>query len=144
MMVIRKAAHVTYDIQYHFVWIPKYRKFVLDEEIAGELEGLISGIAARYGFRIEELAIAQDYVHVFLSAPPRYSPSEIMSKLKGITAKRLFYHFPRIKEQLWGGHLWSRGYYVGTSGDKMTNDMIKRYIQYQRDQDALLDSGKLF
>jgi putative transposase len=54
MMVIRKAAHVTYDIQYHFVWIPKYRKFVLDEEIAGELDGLIYGVADRYGFRIEE------------------------------------------------------------------------------------------
>jgi len=143
-MVIRKAAHVTYNIQYHFVWIPKYRKLVLDEEVAGELKGLIYGIAERYGFRIEDLAVAPDHVHVFLSASPRYSASEIMGKMKGITAKRLFHRFPRIKEQLWGGHLWSRGYYVGTSGDKVTNDLIKRYIRYQREQDDLLDQGKLF
>ena len=143
-MSIRKAAHVTYNIQYHFVWIPKYRKMVLDDEIAQELEGLIYGIAERYGFRIEDLAIAPDHVHLFLSAPPRYSPSKIMGKMKGITAEKLFQRFPRIKEMLWGGHLWSRGYYVGTSGDKVTNDLIKRYIQYQREQDDQLDQGKLF
>ena len=143
-MSIRKAAHVTYNIQYHFVWIPKYRKMVLDDEIAQELERLIYGIGERYGFRIEDLAIAPDHVYVFLSAPPRYSPSRIMGKMKGITADKLFQRFPRIKEKLWGGHLWSRGYYVGTSGDKVTNDLIKRYIQYQREQDDQLDQGKLF
>jgi len=143
-MSIRKAAHVTYNIQYHFVWIPKYRKMVLDDEIAGELEGLIYGIAERYGFSIEDLAIAPDHVHLFLSAPPRYSPSRIMGKMKGITADKLFQRFPRIKKMLWGGHLWSRGYYVGTSGDKVTNDLIKRYIKYQREQDDQLDQGKLF
>ena len=143
-MSIRKAAHVTYNIQYHFVWIPKYRKMVLDDEIAQELERLIYGIGERYGFRIEDLAIAPDHVHLFLSAPPRYSPSKIMGKMKGITADKLFQRFPRIKEKLWGGHLWSRGYYVGTSGDKVTNDLIKRYIQYQREQDDQLDQGKLF
>ena len=67
-----------------------------------------------------------------------------MGKMKGITAEKLFQRFPRIKEMLWGGHLWSRGYYVGTSGDKVTNDLIKRYIQYQREQDDQLDQGKLF
>ena len=143
-MAIRKAAHVTYNIQYHFVWIPKYRKLVLDDEIAGELEGLIYGIAERYGFSIEDLATAPDHVHVFLSAPPRYSPSEVMGKMKGITAVKLFHRFPWIKEMLWGGHLWSRGYYVGTSGDKATNDLIERYIRYQREQDDHLEQGKLF
>jgi putative transposase len=143
-MPIRKAAHVTYNIQYHFVWIPKYRKMVLDDEIAQELEKLIYGIAERYEFTIEELAIARDHVHLFLSAPPRYAPSKIMDKIKGITAIKLFQRFPSIKEMLWGGHLWSRGYYVGTWGDKVTNNLIRRYIQYQRKQDDQLEQERLF
>jgi putative transposase len=143
-MAIRRSAHVHYNIQYHFVWIPRYHKMVLDEEISRELEKLIYGIAERYDFTVEELAISTDHVHLFLSAPPRYSPSKIMSKIKGITATKLFHRFPSIKETLWGGNLWSRGYYVGTSGDKITNDLIKRYIPYQRNQDDQIEQGELF
>ncbi len=143
-MAIRKAAHATYNIQYHFVWIPKYRKMILKDEIARELKTLIYGIAERYEFAIEELAIAKDHVHLFLSAPPRYAPSQIIEKIKGITATKLFQRFPSIKEVLWGGHLWSRGYYVGTSGDKVTNDLIRRYIQYQKTQDGQIVQGELF
>jgi len=143
-MPIRKAAHVSYNIQYHFVWIPKYRKMLLKAEIAQELEQLIYGIAERYGFAVYEMAIAEDHVHLFLSAPPRYAPSQIMDKIKGITATKLFQRFPSVKAMLWGGHLWSRGYYVGTSGDKVTNDVIQRYIQYQKEQDSQTAQGELF
>ena len=131
-MAIRKASHATYNIQYHVVWIPKYRKLILDDEIRPELESLLHGICERYGFTIEELTVMEDHVHVFLSAPPRYAPSEVVKILKGITAIELFRRFPSLKSRLWGGHLWSRGYYIGTSGDKVTNDLIKRYIKYQQ------------
>ena len=144
-MAIRKAAHATYNIQYHFVWIPKYRKLILGAEVGAELERLLTGICERYDFTIEEMAIAQDHVHIFLSAPPRYAPSKIVEILKGITAKELYRRFPSLKQQLWGGHLWSRGYYVGTSGDKVTNDIIMRYIRYQREEEApLSDQMDLF
>ena len=143
-MPIRTSAHVTYNLQYHFVWIPKYRKMILTNEIAQELERVIYGIAERYDFAIEELSIAQDHVHLFLSAPPRYAPSQIMDKVKGITATKLFQRFPSIRDILWGSHLWSRGYYVGTSGDKVTNELIRRYIQYQKQQDAQEAQEELF
>jgi len=131
-MAIRKASHATYNIQYHVVWIPKYRKLILDDEISSELASLLHGICERYDFIIEEMTVMPDHVHVFLSAPPRYAPSKIVEILKTITSKEIFRRFPSLKQRLWGGHLWSRGYYVGTSGDKVTNDLIKRYIKYQR------------
>ena len=134
-MAIRKSSHATYNIQYHVVWIPKYRKLILDDEIGSELESLLYGICERYDFTIEELTVKPDHVHVFLSAPPRYAPSEIVKILKGITATELFRRFPSLRARLWGGHLWSRGYYIGTSGDKVTNELIKRYIKYQRKED---------
>jgi putative transposase len=134
-MAIRRAAHASYNIQYHFVWIPKYRKLILEDEIHRVLEKMLHEICERYDFIIEELAIAKDHVHVFFYAPPRYAPSKIVEILKSITAKQLFARFPSLKQQLWGGHLWSRGYYVGTSGDKVTNEIIMRYIRYQRDEE---------
>jgi putative transposase len=84
----------SYNIQYHFVWIPKYRKLILEDEIHRVLEKMLHEICERYDFIIEELAITKDHVHVFLSAPPRYSPSKIVGILKRIIAKQLFARFP--------------------------------------------------
>ena len=134
-MAIRKSSHAIYNIQYHLVWIPKYRKLILDDELCATLEHLLHEICERYDFSIEEMRVMPDHVHVFLSALPRYAPSKIVEILKTITATELFRCFPSLREQLWGGHLWSRGYYVGTSGDKVTNDLIKRYIKYQKAED---------
>ena len=114
------------------------------DEISAELESLLDDICERYDFTIEEMTVMSDHVHVFLSAPPRYAPSKVVEILKTITSTELFRRFPSLKQSLWGGHLWARGYYVGTSGDKITNDLIKRYIKYQRaEEDPSPDAEQL-
>jgi len=70
-------------------------------------------------------------VHIFVGAAPRYAPSGIMQIIKSITAKNIFKKYPDIKKQLWGGNFWSEGGYIGTVGDGVTTDMIKRYVETQ-------------
>ena len=48
--------------------------------------------------------------------------------LKGSTARKLFVKFPELKKQLWGGHLWSPSYYVGTAGN-VSSETIQKYIE---------------
>ena len=55
----------------------------------------------------------------------------IMQIIKSITAKSIFKKYPDIKKQLWGGNLWSGGGYIGTVGDGVTTDIIKRYVETQ-------------
>ena len=73
----------------------------------------------------------------FCSVPPKYVPGQVAGIMKSVSAKKLFEEFPKIKRELRGGYLWARGYYVGTAGDKVTSDMIKRYIKYCQDQRQL-------
>ena len=70
-------------------------------------------------------------MHIFVGAAPRYAPSRIMQIIKSITAKNIFKKYPDIKKQLWGGHFWSDGGYIGTVGDGVTTDIIKRYVETQ-------------
>lgn len=126
------AAHTRYSVQYHFVWIVKYRKDLLrDENIQKKLREIIEGIAERYWFVIVSLATDGDHVHCFLRAAPRYSPAQIMNILKSISAKKIFEAFPELRKKLWGGEFWGDGYYVGTVGDGVTVEIIKRYIENQ-------------
>src|SRR3989344_8996479 len=103
----KTTTNATYDIQYHFVWIPKYRKRVLQGAIRTRLEQLFQECSEINQFEIIELSVQEDHVHLFLSAKPRYSPSEIMRLIKGGSSRVIRSEFPEIEEFLWGDSFWA-------------------------------------
>jgi len=133
-MVIRRSAHAVYDTKYHLVWTPKCRKWIQREDIRKKVGEIFLDIALHHGFEIQELRVAPDHVHMFLSFPPRYSIAHVVGMLKSISASEVFDKFPEVKKELWGGEFWEDGYFARTVGDKVTADLIKRYIKYHHDE----------
>lgn len=72
--------------------------------------------------------IQPDHLHLFLTVPPAIAVANAVKILKGTTARKLFLEFPQLKKELWGGHLWSPSYYVGTVGN-VSAETIRRYIE---------------
>ncbi len=130
MSPIKRTKHVVYDLKYHLVWVPKYRKKIFTKEIEEVAREIFKEIAEQYEFEIDEMEVAIDHVHIFLVAPPRYSPARVVQILKSISAREIFKKFPRLRKQLWAGELWNDGYFARTVGDKVTSDVIRRYIKY--------------
>jgi len=126
-------------LKYHMVWVPKYRKMILQGDLAKRLREVFVEIAERYEFEIDTMGVKEDHVHLFLTAPPRYSPAGVVQIIKSISAKVVFKEFPEVKEQLWGGEFWSDGYFVRSVGDKVTSDVIRRYIKYQHHEQLSFD-----
>jgi putative transposase len=126
----RSTHNATYDIQYHFVWIPKYRKRVLVGKVKARLEELVRQCSEINAFDPLELNVQPDHVHLLLSAKPRYSPSEIMRLLKGGSSRKIREEFPELEEFLWGDSFWADGYFVSTHST-VTEDIVRRYIQNQ-------------
>ena len=134
MSPIKRTSHAVYDLKYHMVWVPKYRKMILRGELAKGIKKSFQEISERYGFDIDTMEVKDDHVHLFLSAPPRYCPARIVQIIKSISAKMVFKEFPEVKKQLWGGEFWSDGYFVRSVGDKVTSEVIRRYIKYQQQE----------
>ena len=132
--MLKRTAHTTYDLKYHFVWVPKYRKRVLDGDRGRYLKYLLVRIEREYGFRIVEVAVAEDHVHLFMEVPPKYSPARVMETVKSITGREMFRRFPELGERLWAGKLWADGYYVSSVGDAVTEETVKRYITSHRSE----------
>ncbi len=105
--------------------------------IAQRTRDIFQQIAVAYGMEIDTLEVMEDHVHIFLSAPPRYAPARIVQILKRLSARRLFAEFPRLRRKLWGGKLWEDGYFVRSVGDEVTADVIRRYIRYQKQPQAV-------
>jgi len=139
MSFVKRAKHAVYDLKYHFVWIPKYRKLVLKGPVAASLKTVFYDIAERYELEIDTLEVMSDHVHLFLIAPPKYSPSQVVQILKSISARELFSRHPELRKELWGGELWSNGYFVRSVGDEVTADVIRRYIKLQHEDHLRLD-----
>ena len=98
MSKIKSSAHTRYNIRYHFVWIIKYRKdLLLRKNLAKTTKELIVEICERYAFELDTMATDGNHAHVFLGAPPRYSPSKIVEIIKTISAKLIFRAHPEVK-----------------------------------------------
>jgi len=132
------------DTKYHLVWAPKYRKWILRGDIQERVRQIFEEIAINHGFAIDTMEVAQDHVHIFLSFPPRYSISKVVGMLKSISASVIFREYPEVKKQLWGGEFWEDGYFARTVGDKITAEVIRKYIQYHREQELIPQQLELF
>ena len=128
-MEYRYGSHTVYNIEYHFVWVTKYRYKVLTGDIALRVKELVRQSCEAFEIKIISGVVSNDHVHVFVSAPPSMAPSEIMRRIKGRTSSKLFEEFPHIKKRYWGRHFWGRGYFCATSG-QITDEMIKSYLEH--------------
>jgi putative transposase len=126
----RKGSHTVYQCHYHFVFIPKYRKPILRGEVALAVRDLVREVCKAYDIEILQGHVRPDHVHLLLSVPPTMAPSRVMNAIKGRSSNRLMRNFRELNRQFWGRHLWSRGYFVATSGN-VTDDVLKRYIEDQ-------------
>jgi putative transposase len=128
-MDYRTGSHTKYKLEYHFVWVTKYRYRVLEGDLALRLRELVRQTCAMFEIEILRGVVSKDHVHILVSAPPTMSPSEIMRRIKGRTSAKLFEEFPHIKKRYWGRHFWARGYFCATAGE-LTKEMIEDYLSH--------------
>ena len=127
-MSLKSFSHAYGESNYHIVLVPKYRRKIFkDIHVARGCRLVFNEIADQYGYTILALEIMEDHVHLFLEMHPTHSLSKTFQLFKGISARKLFWRFPSLKKQLWGGHLWTRGKFFRSVGE-VTSDKIEFYI----------------
>ena len=139
--VVKSGFHCKYNLNYHIVWIPKYRKIVLTGPVKDELQKILEEESKKLQLGMLALEIMPDHLHLFVGAKPTHIPCVIIKQLKGVSAIRLREQFPDLKylgyENHWKqfDHLWARGYYCGSAGH-VSQDAVKRYILEQDGKDV--------
>lgn len=130
-MEMQRNRNSVFQIGYHIVWCVKYRKPILSGQIADDMRELLLKISLDNNFVIEQIDIMPDHVHLFVTATPNHLIASMIKALKGVSARFLFKKHPRLKQQLWDGHLWNPSYYIATVG-QISEETIKKYIQSQK------------
>ena len=127
-----KSAHKAFKIKYHFVFCIKYRKdLFLIEKYVDSVKEICFGMEERYNMKFEMIGFDEDHVHFMLRSVPKYSLSQLFRLMKSVTAVQLFKKHPDLRKELWGGEFWSDGGFVGTIGEGVNGEIIRKYIEGQ-------------
>ncbi|NLZ28659.1 MAG: IS200/IS605 family transposase [Firmicutes bacterium] len=118
-----------YNLGYHVIFCPKYRRKVLTGQIVQRLYELFEAKADELGIDIRDITIMPDHVHLFIKAVPTLAPHFIIGQLKGYSSKILREEFPALKSRL--PSLWTRNYYIESVGH-ISESALRKYIEDQK------------
>jgi putative transposase len=124
------GGHTKHKLQYHVVWMPKYRKRVLRGKIAYRLKGLLYDACRINRWWIGKINIQSDHVHLLIQLQAHDTVAEAVRVLKGGTSKIIRKEFPELEEFLWGDNFWAEGYFAESVGE-VQETVIRKYIDEQ-------------
>ena len=95
--VHNSLAHTKWMCKYHIVFVPKYRRKIIYNQIRKDISNYISTLCKYKGVQIVEGHMMPDHVHLILSIPPKISVSSFMGYLKGKSSLMIFENHANMK-----------------------------------------------
>lgn len=124
--------HSCFLLQYHMVFVTKYRKPVLEGPVKALVYQTIRDICEEKGLTILELNGEQDHVHILYEADPFTSPGELANIIKTKTSRyaRKAYGDTLLRQHYWKPLFWSDSYFVTTVSENSLQ-VVQEYIKNQ-------------
>ena len=139
---VSSLKHSRWECKYHVVWIPKYRRKTLYDQLRKHLGEIFRDLARNRECEVLDGHMMPDHVHMLISIPPKYSVAQVVGYIKGKSAIHIARNFLGRRRNFTGENFWARGYHVSTVGrDEAT---VREYIRTQEAEDRRLDQLNLF
>ena len=121
--------HLVYSCQYHVIFCPKYRRKVLTDGVDTRLKELILDKEDEYQYKILEMEVMPDHVHLLIDVNPRLGVYHVVNRIKGYSSFVLRNEFPVLKKRL--PTLWTHSRFISSVG-AVTLEVVKKYIEDQK------------
>lgn len=127
----KSGTNCIFNVGYHFIWCPKYRRQVLVGAVEKRLKKVMKDKAEELGVDIISLEIMPDHVHLFVKCKPIFAPHQLVKQFKGSSSRILRTEFPHLKSRI--PTLWTNSYYCESVGH-ISEETIKKYIEDQKNK----------
>lgn len=124
-------SHNKTTLMYHLVCAVKYRHSLLTKNVTDTIVNVCLEIEEQYGIEFIEIGTDVNHIHYLIQSPPKYSPTQLVTMIKSLTARMVFKINPEVKTKLWGGEFWSDGYWMVTVSQNRTESVIREYVKNQ-------------
>ena len=135
-MELTRGAHSVYKLQYHIVWVCKYRRRILKPGVCDYMRKALPKLLKSIpGTKLEVIGFDEDHLHMVMVIPPKYSISSVIGQLKSQSASALRKRFSWLAKVYWKENIvWSPGFFVSSVG--VDEDVIRKYVEHQGRQDS--------
>lgn len=147
-MDYNRKKHAVFLLTYHIVFVTKYRKPVISDEIGDFLKSHAEYLVGRFNGEVLSAETDRDHIHLLVSLPPDVAPVTVVTTLKTHLSRQVhedetFMQHVR-KYQFGKCPFWSESYFIATTGTT-SMEKIKAYIEGQRTEEhkrKYVKSGK--
>jgi putative transposase len=130
-MQLRREKHSVSRLIVHLVFVVKYRRKVISNEVWAVLCNGFDLAAKRLDLVLVETNHDIDHVHLVVEYPPKRSISEIANALKGNSSFVVRRDCKQeFRGKLWGSAFWTPSYFAASSGGAPI-EILKQYVQSQ-------------
>ena len=123
-----KSQNCVFNLYFHIIWIPKYRKRILTGDVELSFKKLLSDKASSIGVIVHALECMPDHVHLFIQCSQTHSIPNIVKLFKGFTSFHLRKQFPHLNKFK---VLWAPAYYCESIG-LISKETVIKYINNQK------------
>lgn len=121
-----------YLLQYHLIFVCKYRKKLLFKEISDDIKQFSYDICQRHGVIIHKMETDKDHIHYMIETDTIISISKIVNLMKSYTTYHIWkHHKDYLSKHLWKENtFWTDGYFICSIGN-VSERQLRKYIENQ-------------
>ena len=128
--IYKKSYRSVYNLTAHLVFVTKYRKNILNEQLLTELEKVFSSILETRKGELIEFNGESDHVHLIVSYMPQISVSNLVANLKATSSKYMWNtHQDYLSKTYYKKRVfWTGSYFVASCGG-ITIETLRQYVE---------------
>jgi REP element-mobilizing transposase RayT len=125
-----------YELSYTCLLIPRFSSHFLMGDIAENLRSWMEKICISFGWKLDFLIIKADYLEWAMHVPPTTSPGYCIHLFRQHLSTDIFSEHPRFKRENISNDFWAPGHIVLVGSRPLPEEIIQRFIQTTRRQQA--------
>jgi len=127
----QSKSHAVFNIKLHIVFVTKYRRKTLSDDLLQYLKGAFGDCLDAWGCKLVQFGGGSDHVHLLIDIHPALNISVLINNLKTASARRARARFAEHIAQFYSKPVfWHRAYFVGSVGGA-TLETVRAYVDAQ-------------
>ncbi len=128
----KKGFRSVYRLTAHIVFVTKYRKKAINQEMLTRLEQIFTETLFKWRSELLEFNGEVDHVHLIVDYRPDIEMSKLIANLKTVSARLIRQEYPDLSHKYFYGkpYFWTGAYFVASVGG-VTVEQLKQYVASQ-------------
>jgi len=132
-----QTSQAMYNLNYACLLIPRFPTHKLAGDLSMRLTEWLPSLCIAYAWRLEFISVRPDYLQWIVNVPPTTAPGYLMRVIRNQISEKVFFDFPRLKNENPSGDFWAPGYVILGSNHPHPVQLVNDFIEQTRTRQGI-------